>query len=600
MNTTPNIQQIQPSTRKDALTQWVKRTQEILAYRSQQGLQFNRLYNLLRTKRLTEVALESVLQNDGAKTPGIDGVTKYDLQTDEAKQELIKELNRELCTKTYKPRPVRRTYIPKDNGEQRPLGIPTIRDRVVQEMLRLILEPIYECHFYKHSYGFRPFRSTHHAALRLKDLIGNRGYKYAIEGDIRKCFDSIHHQKLLQILRKVIHDESVIYIIRQMLKSGAMEDNAWSVTDEGTPQGGIVSPLLANIYLNELDQFIADKWEHVTDKERQRRRRRGEHLPCYITRYADDFVVLIHGEEQQAFQLKEEIAEFLDTELHLELSEEKTLITHVENGFDFLGFQIRKFTSATLITPSHKAMNKFRRKAKQRIEDGFQNDNDAGAIAYINQYLLGWGMYYRRVSSSNAFRKADHYIWWRVFLTSKRLRNVKLYGGQHFKAHYVPYANDIRRLNRRHKGRNYGVWADKEHTVAHIIMALRFIPIRYINQHPQLNPYIPEEREQLEKRVGQLEIPPDQIPDKEYVPDYGWEWQITRQYVLELYGHRCYRCQKQIKGQQAHVHHRKKLKSWKSRQQANLINNLVPLCRSCHTWHHKRHHKLEPTKTDNT
>jgi len=260
MNTTPESQPIQPLTRKDALAQWVKRTQEILAYRSQQGLTFDRLYNLLRTKRLTEVALESVLQNPGAKTPGIDGVTKYDLETDEAKQELIEELNRELSTKSYKPRPVRRTYIPKDNGEQRPLGIPTIRDRVVQEMLRLLLEPIYECHFYKHSYGFRPFRSTHHAALRLKDLIGNRGYKDAVEGDIRKCFDRIHHQKLLEILRRVIRDEGVIYIIRQMLKAGVMEDDAWSVTDEGTPQGGIVSPLLANIYLNELDQFIARKW----------------------------------------------------------------------------------------------------------------------------------------------------------------------------------------------------------------------------------------------------------------------------------------------------------------------------------------------------
>lgn len=598
MNTTPESQPIQPLTRKDALAQWVKRTQEILAYRSQQGLTFDRLYNLLRTKRLTEVALESVLQNPGAKTPGIDGVTKYDLETDDAKQELIEELNRELSTKTYKPRPVRRTYIPKDNGEQRPLGIPTIRDRVVQEMLRLLLEPIYECHFYKHSYGFRPFRSTHHAALRLKDLIGNRGYRYAIEGDIRKCFDRIHHQKLLEILRKVIRDESVIYVIRQMLKAGVMEDDAWSVTDEGTPQGGIVSPLLANIYLNELDQFIAHKWEYVADVERQRRRRKNEHLPCYIVRYADDFVVLVHGSEEQTVQLKSEVTAFLNTELYLELSEEKTLITSVEAGFDFLGFQIRKYDRATLITPSRKAMSKFRKKVKQRIEDGFKADNDAGAIAYINQYLIGWGMYYRRVSSARAFRQADHYVWWRVFRTSRRLRNPKLYGGQHFKAHYIPYANDIRRLNRRHRGRNYGVWADHKQTVAHIIMALRFIPIRYISQHPQLNPYLPEEREKLEKRVGQLELPPDQHPGETYSPEYGWEWQIVRQYVLEMHDHRCYRCQKRIKGKMSHVHHRKKLRNHRSRQQANMVENLVPLCSSCHSWHHKRNLKLEPT--DNT
>jgi len=587
MNTTPQTQPSMPFTRQDALNQWVKRTQEILAYRSQQGLSFNRLYNLLRTKRLTEVAMERVLQNAGAKTPGVDGVTKQDLATDEAKQQLISELNRELSTKTYQPRPVRRTYIPKDNGEQRPLGIPTIRDRVVQEMLRLILEPIYECHFYKHSYGFRSFRSTHHAALRLKDLISNRGYKYAVEGDIRKCFDRIHHQTLLRILRRVIRDESVIYIIRQMLKVGVMEDGAWSVTDDGTPQGGIVSPLLANIYLNELDQFIADKWEHVPMVERQRRRRKNEHLPCYIVRYADDFVVLVHGSEEQAVQLKAEITAFLDTELHLELSAEKTLITAVEKGFDFLGFQIRKYDRATLISPSRKAMQKFRKKIKQRIEDGFKRDNDAGAIAYINRYLMGWGMYYRRVSSARAFRQADHYVWWRVFRTSRRYRDPKLYGGQHYKAHYIPYAKDIRRLNRRHRGSNYGAWADRDQTVAHIIMALRFIPIRYIFQHPQLNPYIPEEREKLEKRIGQLELPPSQFPDEEYRSDYGWEWRITRQYVLDLYDHRCHRCQEKIKGLKAHVHHRRKIKNIKSRQQANLIDNLVPLCPSCHAWVHK-------------
>lgn len=598
MNTTPEHQSDRLLTRQDALKQWVKRTQEILAYRSQKGLRFNRLYNLLRTKRLTEVALENVLQNDGAKTPGIDGVTRDDLQTDESRKELIDELNEELCRKTYKPRPVRRIYIPKDNGEQRPLGIPTIRDRVVQEMLRLILEPIYECHFYKHSYGFRPFRSTQHAALRVKDLIGNRGYKYAIEGDIRKCFDRIHHQKLLQILRKVIRDESVIYIIRQMLKAGAMEDGAWSVTDEGTPQGGVISPLLANIYLNELDQFMAEKWEYVTMNERSRRRYRGEHLPCFITRYADDFVVLIHGNEQQAVQLKAEIADFLDTELHLELSEEKTLITAVEEGFDFLGFQIRKFRGATLITPSRKAMNKFRRKAKQRINDAFQFDNEAGAIQYINSYLFGWAMYYRRVSSAQAFGDADHYVWWRVYRTSRRYRNPKLYGRQHYQAHYIPYAKDIRQANRRHRGKNYGVWADHEQTVAHIIMAMRFIPIRYITLYPQLNPYIPAERKQLEKRVGQLELPPDQIPDREYVTEYGQEWQITRQYVLEQYGHRCYRCQQHIQGRQAHVHHRRAIKNSQSRQKANLINNLVPVCAKCHAWIHKRQRNEKPL--DNT
>jgi len=141
------------------------------------------------------------------------------------------------------------------------------------------------------------------------------------------------------------------------------------MTDEGTPQGGIVSPLLANIYLNELDQFIAEKWANLSEVERNRRKRHREALPCFIVRYADDFVVMITGTQEQAEKLKMEITDFLNTELHLELSEEKTLVTVVEKGFDFLGFTIRKYQRVTLITPSRKAMEKFRQKVRQKVWD---------------------------------------------------------------------------------------------------------------------------------------------------------------------------------------------------------------------------------------
>ncbi|GAP10021.1 retron-type reverse transcriptase [Bellilinea caldifistulae] len=145
MNTTPEVERLEtPKTQLESLYRWTKRTQEVLAHRSLKGLTFDRLYNLMRSKRLTTVALDRVLKNDGARTAGVDGITKGDLNTEESRAQLVDELNRELCAKTYRPRPVRRTYIPKANGEQRPLGIPTIKDRVVQEMLRLILEPIYE------------------------------------------------------------------------------------------------------------------------------------------------------------------------------------------------------------------------------------------------------------------------------------------------------------------------------------------------------------------------------------------------------------------------------------------------------------------------
>jgi group II intron reverse transcriptase/maturase len=582
IHTTPDeSKDKRPVERKLSLLKWVKRTQEVLAHRSLEGKTFSRLYRLLCTKRLIEVALDNVLDNAGANTPGVDGITKSHLAKEEARERLTDEIHREMCEKSYNPQPVRRVYVPKPNGGQRPLGIPTIKDRTVQEMLRLILEPIYEAHFHRHSYGFRPFRSTHHAAVRLKDLIGRRGYTYAIEGDIRKCFDRICHSKLLKILRRTIKDERLIRMIRRMLKAGVMEDEAWHVTDEGTPQGGIVSPLLANIYLNELDWYVASKWEAVSRKERRQRTLCGTALPCYVTRYADDFVVLVRGTREQAELLKADIAEFLKAELHLELSEEKTLTTPVEQGFDFLGFHIRKYKRVSLITPSRKAMTRFREKVKDRVQEGF-NDSDAAAIVHLNRYLIGWGMYYRAVSSKRAFTSGDHYVWHRVWRTSHRRRSARRTRAQHIRAHLIQYQYDVRQKNRWRKGGHYGVWADRAQTKAHIVVKLAFIPIRYVFLHPQLNPYVPEERKKLERRTPTVESLPDQRPEPMVSPIYGEEWDTLRRMILEQAQHQCQRCGKRIRGRSAHVHHRQKRKAYKSRSQANLMENLIALCSACH------------------
>lgn len=568
-------------TRAEALQQWVKRTQVMLAYRSKLGRSFSQLYNLMRTKRLVEVALDNVLENTGAQTAGVDGITKEDLQERKSRTRLIEEINRELCAKTYRHRPMRRVYIPKASGGQRPLGIPTIKDRVVQEMLRLILEPIYECKFYAHSYGFRPFRTTHHAALRLHNLIGNRGYNIAVEGDIRKCFDRIHHVKLLDILRETIKDERVIKIIEQMLTAGVMEDGAWQVTEEGTPQGGVVSPLLANIYLHELDQYVAAQWDKLTTAERQRRQYRHTALPCYIVRYADDWVILVRGSLQQAEQVKADVGRFLKEELHLELSAEKTHVTEVTKGFDFLGFNIRKHARGTLITPSQTAMQRFRTKVKEKIETAFMAGDRVG-IAHLNHFLMGWGGYYRRVNSSRHFAKADYYVWWRVFRTTHQRCHSKMTWRQHFRAHYIPYRHDVRRQNRRFDGANYGVWLDEAHTQAFIVTRLSFLSIRYVRFYPQLNPYVPAERQELERVIGILEPPPDQLPGLVVNPDYGPEWQTIRREVLLAAGRRCQMCNKPISGRNAHVHHRTKLKDL-PRKQANQLANLVALCPACHS-----------------
>lgn len=218
---------------------WLNRTQELLAFRSRQGKTFGRLSNLLRCRRLWDEAIEIVLSNKGAGTAGVDGKSAKHYSSSDSRCALRNEIMSELKLKTYRPSPVRRTYIKKPNGELRPLGIPTIKDRVVQEALKLILEPIYECKFYAHSYGFRPFRSTHHAAERIRRLIGRWGYNWVVEGDISKCFDCIDHDILLSIVRRTVTDGRIIYLLKKLLKSGVMESSNFYVSELGTPQGGL-------------------------------------------------------------------------------------------------------------------------------------------------------------------------------------------------------------------------------------------------------------------------------------------------------------------------------------------------------------------------
>lgn len=561
---------------------WIKRKQEILARQSQEGKTFNHLYPNLCNRGFIWCAMENILSNTGAKTAGIDGVTKDDLKAQEKREELVWGIVEDMQHKTYRPQPTRRVYILKDNGSKRPLGIATIRDRVVQEAVRLLLDPIYESRFNKHSYGFRLYRSTHHAALRVKDLISKRGYTYIVEGDIKACFDEIDHGILLKILRQTIKDESLMKVIRKMLKAGVIDFGELMLTDVGVPQGAIVSPLLANVYLNELDNFIDGFWATLPVKYRERHRvgKYDQACRCFIVRYADDFVILTRNKED-AERMKRETETFLHEKLKLRLSEEKTLTTKAEDGIDFLGFNIRKWDSRTLIKPSKKALNKFKKAVQERIRVAFNLD-DVAAVAYINQYLIGWAMYYRSVSSSRAFRYLDHYTWHRIYKTSKRRRGSnKITKRGHYKKHYISYRHDIKESNRRYKGRNYGAWLDEKRTQALIVVRLGFVKIKYNKFHPQLNPYIEAERLVLENRVDMRNLPTTSSQIL-LTTAYGVEWRILRQIVLKQAHHKCERCDSTISDRDAHVHHIRPLKEHSSRTQANKYENLMAVCAKCH------------------
>ncbi len=335
------------------------KTQRSFAIKAQHNAahRFDHLYRLICQVEWIRGALDIILSNKGARTPGIDGITKKALAFEETRTALVHELRDDLRTGRFRPVPVRRVFIPKANGKQRPLGILTVKDRVVQYLLKMLLEPIWESDFLNCSNGFRPGRRTMDCIALLDSYINKRNkYYWVIEGDIKGAFDNIHHDKLLELLTARIADRRILNLISSFLKAGVMEGHLFRQSELGVPQGGPLSPLLANIYLAQLDRYWWEQYGNLHRKVKERRR--TEHKGnCALIRYADDWLLLTNGSRKEAYRLRDEFQTFLATDLHLELAVEKTHITHVNDGFDFLGFHIRRYVGkhrrpVLLITPS--------------------------------------------------------------------------------------------------------------------------------------------------------------------------------------------------------------------------------------------------------
>ena len=355
---------------------------------------FTRLYRYLLREDIYYAAYQKLYANKGATTQGIDDDT-----ADGFSDFYIKELIQSLKDGTYKANPVRREYIPKKNGKLRPLGIPSFRDKLLQEVVRMILEAIYEGSFDNNSHGFRPKRSCHTALQQIQKSFN--GTRWFIEGDIKGFFDNINHNTLIDILRKRIDDERFLRLIRKFLNAGFIENWVFNKTYSGTPQGGIISPILANIYLDQLDTYMREyiqkfnkgkeradnpervKFEYgksravlklkaVTDREERKSivkeikhfdKERAK-IPCGVdmdanfrrlkyVRYADDFLCAVIGTKKEAEAIKQDIKKFLSEKLSLELSDEKTLITHGRKSAKFLGYEI--YIRKSVLTKRNKA-----------------------------------------------------------------------------------------------------------------------------------------------------------------------------------------------------------------------------------------------------
>jgi len=395
------------------LHQWTKADRE---------RKFDDLYNLVYDRATLIVAWDRVRSNAGSKTAGVDGITKWNVEQRIGVSRFLEEIRLSLKDRTYRSLPVREHGIPKANGKTRYLGIPTVRDRVVQMALKLVMEPIFEMDFYPSSYGYRPKRRAHDAIAEIATFINPRSrYEYVIEGDIKACFDNVHHGVLLEQVRKRIIDRKTLGLVKAFLKSGVMkEGNRFASTLTGTPQGGIISPLLANIYMSVLDRHFERAWKHQTRYigATTYYRRRG-HATYRLIRYADDFVILVRGSREQAEAIRDEAARVLKNELKMELSPEKTLVTHVDEGFNFLGHHVRRVpwsgTRVAWTFPSKKSLNTIKDKVRKITDRSTVNLSLKQILLQLNPVLRGWAAYFRYDASKRTFAYVDNFTWWRIW-----------------------------------------------------------------------------------------------------------------------------------------------------------------------------------------
>ena len=443
-------------------------------WRKVQALQ----YLLTRSRSAKILAVRRVTENQGKNTPGVDGV----IWSSPAQQRAAVD---SLRQRGYRPLPLRRVYIPKKNGKLRPLGIPTMRDRAMQALYLQALDPVAETVGDPHSYGFRPGRSCADALEQVhKALTGKGAAEWILEGDIQACFDRIDHDWLLT------HLPLEKTILRKWLKAGYLERADWFPTEAGTPQGGIISPVLANLALDGLQECLAKAFPRLP------RRQGRAHSKVNLVRYADDFVITGRSREQLEQEVRPLVQQFL-AERGLVLSPEKTKITHVEAGFDFLGQNIRRYGRSerqrpkVLLKPSAQAVKTFYAGLRQVVWTSLHLD-PATLIARLNPKIRGWCNYHRFASSKATFQRLDHLLFQLLWQWARRRhpkKNRHWLASRYFTTvggdHWVFFGWD---------------WTGREPRKVFLADAGRTRILRHVKVRSALNAYAPEWQGYLEQR----------------------------------------------------------------------------------------------------
>lgn len=594
----------------------LKQFQDFLYQRSAEGIVFTGLLEAMENDTTIVTAVHNIKANKGSKTAGVDEM-KMNQYLQMPREELTTLI--QASFENYRPKPARREYIPKSNGKLRPLGIPTVLDRIIQECVRIVLEPICEARFYPHSYGFRPYRAQKHAIRGIINVInaGSRSAEqavWALEGDIKGCFDNINHRILMQKLWRIgIHDKRVLKIISQMLKAGYIERELFYETQMGTPQGGVLSPLLANVYLNDFDWYIGRCYmePHRQCKHKQNDTRRLKWAgitPKYNYRFADDWVILT-ATKQEAIRLKKELTKYFRAKMHLELSQEKTRVTDLrKEGIHFLGFTVKaerkrktpdpRTWTDNLVGKPYPDQERLKKKI-QNIQDEVRRiikmeglEAQAAQIQYVNSVILGVAEYLQTSICSKAYHAIDR----RVDLTALAVWK-KLYPSTYNKMQ-VPL-NQLCNLPQRHAG-----YASKTFAIQvegkWFGITCAFITHSNYEKMPfdqKMTPYTEEGRKRYKAyRKSHKPLPLDRpsinTPDdirlavsgKNKHRKYNFEYFMNREYAYNRDKGKCRCCKTELSvWGPKHCHH---IKNTLPLDEINKVKNLAWMCEPCYKMVH--------------
>jgi RNA-directed DNA polymerase len=525
--------------------------------------QFVDLYSLLCNETWLRVAHHSVNANQGRETAGIDGETMSHFNGN--LEGNLEELRKQLKAKVFEPRPVQRVYIPKPNGKKRPLGIPGLRDRIVQEALRMALEPIWEADFSTHSYGFRPNRSTYDAIAYIgNSLTGNgQAFQWIIEGDIASYFDTIPHRRLIKAIKKRVADRNIRELLWKFLRAGVMYHGVHQDTPMGTPQGGVISPLLANIYLHKLDRYMESTYLNISHYDRVKRRKQGRGNYLYV-RYADDFVVLCNGTKAEALIIKEELKELLNT-IGLTLSEEKTKVTHITEGFEFLGYKVIRGmgNSGKMVPKVHipqKAIKRFQHKTREILSASTTSESLNAKILAQNALTRGWCQYYRATSSpTTTFTELGHEMWWLM-------------------AHWLgrKYKTSIRQVAKR-----FGKDSTFKTKRATLLMPETYKAKKLLRKK-WYNPYTAKAAIIREKFLWYESIWSGEEGDRQGGSDLREEMILLKGTICAIQGPDCISQGKPLHPSEVEMDHIKLRAKFKDPTEADRMGNLQPVCTPCH------------------